>query len=113
MDNAKGTKMMNKYAVYQLPEGHPMIRDMYFLKPAEIEAISDEYEFVARIDARTLDECFRVGNFICEEDESLRRVVPEGMRSISVGDIIHDLDVDASFVVERIGFARIRMKEAV
>jgi len=103
---------MSAYAVYQLPEDNAMIRELSFLKPSEVEAISDEFELVARIDARSLDEVFRIGNFVSEEDESLREVVGT-MRSISVGDIIHDLDTDCVHVVERYGFARIMMKEAV
>ena len=104
---------MTKYAVYQLPEGHAKIRDLSFMSPLEVEAISDEYELVAQIDARTLDEVFRIGNFVEDEDVTLRHVVAdEGMRSISVGDIIHNLETDVTHVVDRIGFVKITMKEA-
>ena len=103
---------MNKYAIFQLPEGNPKIRDMYFLEASEIEEISDEYEFVARIDARSLDECFRIGNFVLEEDLSLIEVVGE-MHSISVGDIAQDLETGKCFVCQNYGWKEIDMKEAV
>lgn len=103
--------MMN-FAIYQLPEGNANIRDLYFMTISEIEEISDQYEVVARITARSKDEAFRIGNFICEEDATKIEVVGE-MRSISVGDIIHDLDTDETHVVGRIGFSQIMMKEAV
>ena len=102
---------MTKYAVYQLPETNAKIRDLSFLNPLEIEAISDEFELVARVDARTLDEVFRIGNFIVEEDLSLIDMVAE-MHSISVGDIIHNLETDETHVVDRIGYVKINMKEA-
>lgn len=104
---------MNQYAVYQLSDENPKIRDLSFMSPLEVEAISDEYEFVARIDGRSLDEVFRIGNFVVDGDETLREVRAEGMRSISVGDIIHNLNTNATHVVDRIGFVKINMKEAV
>jgi hypothetical protein len=104
-------KTMNTYLVYQLPFDHDKKRDMSFLTVAEFEEISDEYELVARIDARTADEAFRIGNFVCEEDASLIEVVGE-MHSISVGDILVDLSTDTAMVVGSIGFSKINMKEA-
>ena len=103
---------MHAYAVYQLPDTNPMIRDMHFMSPLEIEAISDQYEVVARVDARTKDEVYRIGNFVCEEDSSLIEVVGE-MRSVSVGDIIHNLTSGDTHVVDKIGFVKIDMKETV
>jgi len=104
---------INTYTVYQLPFEDPRSRDLSFMNPLEIEAISDEYELVAQIDAHTLDEVFRIGNFVVDEDVTLRHVVAdEGMRSISVGDIIHNLETDVTHVVDRIGFVKITMKEA-
>lgn len=112
MMNEKGNTVMNQYAVYQLPEGSKFIRDLYFMSAKEIAEISDEYEFVARIDARSLDEVFRIGNFVCLEDETLRQVFGS-MHSISVGDIIHNLDTDTAHVVAKYGFEEINMKESV
>ena len=103
---------MNQYAVYQLPEDNQYIRDVYFMTPDEIEKISDGYEFVARIDGRSLDDVFRIGNFVCPEDETLRQVFGD-MRSVSVGDIIHNLDTDETYVVAKYGFEPIVMKESV
>ena len=103
---------MNTYLVYQLPFDHPKKRDMSFLTVGDFEDLSDEYEVVARIDARTADEAFRIGNFVCEEDASLIEVVGE-MHSISVGDILVDLTTDTAMVVGSVGFSKINMKEAV
>jgi hypothetical protein len=102
---------MTQFAVYQLPFENPKIRDLSFLKPTEVEAISDEFELVARVDARSLDEVFRIGNFVCKEDKTLIQVLGK-MHSISVGDIIHNLTTDETFVVARFGFEKINMMEA-
>ena len=113
-NNTKGTKMakMSRYAVYQLPFENPKIRDLSFMNPLEIEAISDEFEVVATVDARSLDEVFRIGNFVSERDRTLIEVLGE-MHSISVGDIIHNLVTDETHVVDKIGYVMINMKETV
>jgi hypothetical protein len=67
---------------------------------------------VARVDACTGDEVYRIGNFVCEEDASLIEVVGE-MRSVSVGDIIHNLTTGDTHVVDKFGFVKIDMKETV
>lgn len=103
---------MTRYAVYQLPFENPKIRDLSFMKPNEIEEISGDYELVATVDARSLDEVFRIGNFVSEADSTLIEVLGE-MHSISVGDIIHNLETDETHVVDRIGFVKINMKESV
>ena len=103
---------MTKFAVYQLPFENPKIRDLSFLKPTEVEAISDEFELVAQVDARSLDQVFRIGNFVSKEDETLIQVLGD-MHSISVGDIIHNLETDETHVVARYGFDKINMKESV
>lgn len=103
---------MSRYAVYQLPELHAKIRDLSFMSPAEVEEISDEYEFVAHLDARSLSEAFRIGNFVVESDSTLIEVVGD-MHSISVGDIIHNLVTDETHVVDKFGFVKIDMKESV
>ena len=102
---------MQRYAVYQLPFENPKIRDLSFMDPFEIEAISDEFEVVATVDARSLEEVFRIGNFVSEADSTLIEVVGE-MHSISVGDIIHNLETDETHVVARFGFEKINMMEA-
>lgn len=112
MDKTKGQQMkMSKYAVYQLPFDHKNKRDMGFFEASQIEAISDEYELVAQVDARSLDEVFRIGNFICESDRTLIEIVGE-MHSISVGDIIANLESGEEYVVASVGFDKISMKEA-
>lgn len=110
VNNERKQTMMNQYAVYQLSDENPKIRDLYFMNSLEVEAISDEYEFVARIDGRSLDEVFRIGNFVVDEDETLRQVRAEGMRSISVGDIINNVYTGETFVVARYGFDKINFK---
>jgi hypothetical protein len=108
----KGNEM-TKYTVYQLPETSSSIRDLYFLKPAEIEAISDEYELVATVTAKSLEDVFHLGNFMgCDLDDNESKIEIHGpMHSVSVGDIIHNLDTDETFVVARFGFEKITMKE--
>lgn len=103
---------MTRFAVYQLPFENPMIRELSFLNCDEVAEISDQFELVARVDARSLDQVFRIGNFVCKEDETLIQILGE-MHSISVGDIIQDMDEDRYFVVARFGFEPIEMKEAV
>lgn len=107
----KGTKMMN-FAVYQLPETSAFIRDMYFLKADEIAAISDEYELVATGQADSLNEVFSMGNGQAPGHRGgcMKSVQP--MRSVSVGDIIHNLTTDETFIVARFGFEKINMMEA-
>jgi hypothetical protein len=103
--------VMKKFAIFQLPSEHDKMRDLYFMEPSEIESLSDEFEFVAQIDARSIDECFRIGNFVCAADEPLRQVVAEGMRSISTGDIVQDLDTNETFLCVSHGWVKINMKE--
>jgi len=105
-------KVMKEFAVYQLPDTNPKIRDMYFMKANEIEAISDEYEFVAAVKAKTLNDVFRIGNFVYEEDRNSIAIIGQ-MRSISVGDIIHSVYTDETWVVAPYGFDPINMKESV
>lgn len=101
---------MTKYAIYQLPFENKNSRELYFMKPNEIESISDEFELVAWVDAQSKDDVFRIANFVCEQDASLITVVDK-MHSLSVGDIVHNLDTDETFVVARFGFEKINMKE--
>ncbi len=101
---------LSQYLVYQLPFDHPNKRDMGFFTPEEIAEISDDYEVVARVNARTLEECFRIGNFICEEDAALIEMVGE-MHSLSVGDIVVDLETEQAYVCASFGWEKIEMKE--
>lgn len=112
MMNEKGNKMMH-FAVYQLPETSTSIRDLYFLKASEIEAISGEYELVATGQADSLNEVFDMGNGQAPGHRGgcMKSVQP--MHSISVGDIIHNLDTDTAHVVAKYGFEEIVMKESV
>jgi hypothetical protein len=101
--------MNNRFAVYQLDSDDDRMRDIYFMSSADIEAISDEYELVAMIDANDLEQAFTVGNIGAES--RINRVAP--MRSVSVGDIIEDLVTGKTFVVAKYGFEEIEMKESV
>jgi len=98
-----------KFAVYQVPEETPMnlIRDISFFTPKEVEAVSEYHELVGYCDAVDLEQVFFYGNM---EHEKFTVVGP--MRSVSVGDIIHNLETDETFVVARMGFEKISMKEA-
>jgi hypothetical protein len=109
--NRKGNEMKS-YLVYQLPFENEKSRDVSFMNEKEIEAISDEFELVARVDARTLDECFRIANFVCEDDATLIEVVGK-MHSLSVGDIVVDLETDQAYVCASFGWEKIDMKECV
>ena len=103
---------MNQYAIYQLSDENPKIRDLYFMDSKEIESISDEYDFVAAIKAENLDQVFRIGNFVCPEDDEFRAVIGQ-MRSVSVGDIVECIETGETHVVAKYGFEKITMKEAV
>jgi hypothetical protein len=112
MMNKEGNKM-TKYAVYQLPFEHKNARDLTFMAALEIEEISDQFELVAHIDASSFDDVFRISN-CCGEDPKLETLIDraEPMHSVSVGDILHDLETDETVVVANYGFAKIYMKEA-
>jgi len=97
---------MRKFAIYQLPEGNPKIRDMYFMGKDEIEEISDQYELVGLVNAETFSEVFEIGNIDFDKIE-----IVGDMHSVSVGDILEDLSTGIAVVVERIGFSKIDMKE--
>lgn len=99
-----------KYAIYQLPFENEHSRDLSFMEASEVEAISDQYEFVAIIEATSLDHVFLISNS-GEYETLIERVQP--MHSISVGDIIHNLETDETWVVANYGFDLINMKEAV
>ena len=94
-----------KYALYQVPFENDLIRDIRFMNPLEIEAVSDQFELVATVEADSLDQVFHYGNM----QRSKFNVVGE-MVSVSVGDIIHNLTTDETFVVDNIGFVKIYMK---
>jgi len=100
----KGTKM--NYALYQVPFENDLIRDIRFMNPLQIEEVSDQFELVATVEADSLDQVFHYGNM----KRSKFNVVGE-MVSVSVGDIIHNLDTDETHVVDNYGFIKITMKE--
>ena len=103
---------MTKFAVYQLPFENENARDLTFMSALEIEEISDQFELVAHIDAFSFDDVFRISN-CCGEDPKLETLIDraEPMHSVSVGDILHDLETDETVVVSNYGFAKIYMKE--
>jgi hypothetical protein len=101
--------MTYQFAIYQLPEDNCNLRDMYFMSPEEIEAISDQYELVATIDAKDPEQAFTIGNMWNED----RMDIVGPMRSVSVGDIVEDLTTGQTLVVAKFGFNEIDMKEGV
>ena len=101
--------MMNKvttFAVYQMPFENDLIRDIRFMEAKQIQEVSDQYELVGTVEAEDLEQVFFYGNM----QRSKFNVVGE-MVSVSVGDIIHNLYTDKTFVVENHGFKQIYMKE--
>jgi len=105
MMNRKGIEM-SKFALYQLPFENELNRDRRFMDLFRIEAVSDQYELVGTVDAKDLDEVFFFGNMKRE-----KFTVVGDMVSVSVGDIIHNLETDETFVVQNYGFAKLNMKE--
>ena len=103
---------MQRYAIYQLPFENANSRDVYFMSPEEIEAISDQYEFVGIIDGLSVDHVFETSNCLefMPERESLIERVGE-MSSLSVGDIVHNLTTDVTYLCLDCGWATINMKE--
>ncbi len=101
--------MTYRFAIYQLPQDNPIIRDMYFMSAQEIEAISDQYELVGTIDAKDPEQAFTIGNMWNED----RMDIVGPMRSVSVGDIVEDLTTGQTLVVAKFGFNEIDMKEGV
>lgn len=97
---------MKQFSIYQLPSDHAKMRDMYFMSAQEIREISDQYQFVAGVKANTLDDVFRIGNFVVEEDRDSIAVLGQ-MRSISVGDIIQNIYTNETWVVAKYGFEEI------
>lgn len=100
--------MNTTFALYQVPFENDLIRDIRFMNPLQIEEVSDQFELVATVDAKGLEDVFHYGNV----KRSKFNVVGD-MCSVSVGDIIHNLDTDETHVVDNIGFVKINMKEAV
>jgi hypothetical protein len=111
MLNKKGTAMQ-RYAIYQLPFENENSRDLSFMSAKEVEEISDQFEFVGIIDGRSLEDVFHTSN-CCDMDPALESLIEriEPMHSLSVGDIVHNLATDETFMVDVVGFKRINMKE--
>lgn len=99
---------MPRFALYQVPFENDLIRDIRFMSPLEVEAVSDQFELVATVEAKDLAEVFHFGNM----ERSKFNVIGE-MVSVSVGDIIHNLTTDETHVVDRFGFVKINMMECV
>ena len=98
---------MSTFAVYQVPFENDLIRDIRFMDPLEIEAVSDQYELVATVEASGPEEVFHFGNMQRE-----KFTVGGEMVSVSVGDIIEEIETGKTWVVDKIGFVLINMKEA-
>ena len=100
-------KATKTYAVYQVPFENDLIRDIRFMDPLEVEAVSDQFELVGTVEASGPEEVFHFGNM----QRSKFTVVGE-MVSVSVGDIIEEIESGKTWVVDNIGFVLINMKEA-
>jgi hypothetical protein len=77
------------------------------MDPLEIEAVSDQYELVGTVEANNPEEVFHFGNI-----ERQKFTVVGEMVSVSVGDIIEEIETGKTWVVDKIGFVLINMKEA-
>ena len=101
-----------RYAIYQLPFKNENIRDLSFMSPIEIERISDQFEMVAIIEAKDLNHVFYISN-CCGEDPELETLIDriQPMHSLSVGDIVFDVERGEFWVVGFHGFDLINMKE--
>lgn len=110
----RGNQMKFKqFAVYQLPFENHHSRDISFMSQKEVEAITDHFEMVAVIEAHTRDHAFYISNSSSEEpglESLINRITPK-MHSMSVGDIVHDLETGECFLVRPVGWAKITMKE--
>ena len=71
--------------------------------------MSEYFELVAIVEARDLDDVFKVGNI--GPDEAITRVA-DRMHSISVGDIIEDHETGECFMVDITGFSKVEFLEA-
>lgn len=93
---------MKPFAVYQVSSDHELISDLMF-RPTQdmVERLQEEYELVARIDANSLEHVYLVSNSGMFET-LIERVAP--MRSVSIGDVIYDIEADKYFCVDRCGF---------
>lgn len=103
-----------KFAIYQLPFENANSRELTFMSVKQVESISDQFELVAIIEARSRDHAFYISNCSGMEPELetlIDRIQP--MHSMSVGDIVHDLETDECFLVRPVGWAKITMKEFV
>jgi hypothetical protein len=114
MMNKENVMKVSRYAIYQLDFDHPKNRDLTFMEASEIEEISNEYDFVGIIDGKSLDDVFRISNtcgMFPELESLIERVMP--MHSLSVGDIVHNLTTDETYVCASFGWTKIKMKESV
>ena len=96
----------SKYAVYQVPFENDLIRDVGFMTAEQIQEVSDQFELVGTVDAVDCEQVFFFGNIQRE-----KFTLHGEMVSVSVGNIIHNLDTDETHVVEMMGFKQIKMKE--
>jgi len=103
---------MTQYTVLQIQDNDILRNTDIMFRPTKelVESLSMEYATVALIDATSLENVFLVGN--SEELESRIQRFQE-MRSISVGDVIHNLETDEMFYVDRVGFKPCELKEDV
>lgn len=65
------------------------------------------YTEVATIVAKDLDEVFEIGNFMGETQPVPTLAANQPMHSVSVGDLIHNMETDEISVVAAHGFKRV------
>ena len=103
---------MTQYTVLQIQDNDILRNTDIMFRPTKelVESLSMEYSTVALVDATSLENVFLVGN----SDQLETRIQRfQEMRSISVGDVIHNLETDEMFYVDRVGFKPCELKEEV
>jgi hypothetical protein len=96
---------MKIYEVYQMPSDHPRYRDLFFMDASEVEGLTDAYDKVCLVDARSLEDVFCICNGQGVEsgfETLIHRYAP--MRSLSVGDIVRDTESNTTYLCAPIGW---------
>lgn len=103
---------VTRFAVLQIDNDDILRNTDIMFRPTKelVESLSMEYSIVAIIDGTSLDNVFMIGN-VGEYESLIERL--QDMRSISVGDVIHNLETDEMFCVDRIGFFPVELKEDI
>jgi len=82
---------------------YPALKSKFIEQSSEVtKELMNEYDIVATVKASDLEDVFTAGNI---EQERLVRL--NQMHSVSVGDIIHDVESNGWYLVAPFGFEEI------